>query len=634
MTTKGGDAGRIGNAGRVLRVDLTAGVVRQEPLDVAFARTYIGGRGFTSRMQYDLIPPAIDPLGPENVLIIAPGALTGTSAPSAARCVVAARSPLTGIFGDANTGGFFGAILKRAGYSLVLIHGQSPQPVYLRIDDDQVKLCDARHLWGQDVHDTTDAIQREEGRGFRVAAIGQAGENLVHIAAIIADKDHAAARTGVGAVMGSKRLKAIAVRSRQDFAYHDQATFKGLVDELLEIEQNDKRARDFSARGTLGTLMDHHNAIGGMNTRNYQFGQFEAKEKVDNEALAAEYLVRTTGCYRCSLKCDRYSRVDEGEFAGVEVGGPEYSTAVALGPGLGIDNMAAILKGNDLANRYGLDTIDLGGVIAFGMELVQRGILTREETDGLDLEWGNYHAMLELTRRIAFREGPLADLLANGVHVAAQEIGRGAERYAVHVKGMTPAPLDARAVKVYNFRYAVSPRGADHLRISAPGAYALDDMPFLQAAERLAYWESIVTIPDLMGVCKFAYTYYTETPEVALHRTLDIIPALYKAATGLDLSRDELLQTAARVINVERAVNSRLGLTAADDTLPPRFTQDPMPDGPAKGKIYDILEPMKEAWYTVEGWNPKTGIPRRERLEALGLGDIADDLERHGIDIS
>ncbi|MFN2292549.1 MAG: aldehyde ferredoxin oxidoreductase family protein [Anaerolineae bacterium] len=626
--------GVSGPTSTVLRVDLTEGKIHKEPLDEAFARTYIGGRGFTSRLQYDLIPRDVDPLGPENVLIVAPGALTGTSAPSAARFVVAARSPLTGILGDANSGGFFGAILKRAGHSLLLVHGRSLHPVYLRIDDDEVALCDARHLWGKDVHETTAEIQREDGRGFRVAAIGQAGENRVHIAAIIADKDHAAARTGLGAVMGAKHLKAIAVRSRRDFAYQDEDAFKRLVEELLEIEQNDRRARDFSARGTLGTLMEHHMAIGAMNTRNYQYGQFEESAKIDGDALTKEWLVRTTGCYRCSLRADRYCRVENGEFAGVEVGGPEYSTAVALGSGVGVDYMPAILKGNDLANRYGLDTIDLGGVIAFAMELYQRGILTREEADGLDLEWGNYHAVLDLIERIAFRKSPLADLLANGVHVAAQEIGRGAERYAVHVKGMTPAPLDARPVKVYNFRYAVSPRGADHLRISAPGGYALDEMPLLEAAEKLRYWQGIVAIPDLMGVCKFAYTYYTESPEVALHRTLDILPGLYTAATGFELSRDELIQASVRVTNVERAHNARLGLTAKDDTLPPRFTEDPMPDGPSKGKVYDILEPMKEAWYTVEGWNPKTGIPRRERLEELGLGDIADDLEKHGIDVS
>ncbi|MFN2226148.1 MAG: aldehyde ferredoxin oxidoreductase N-terminal domain-containing protein, partial [Anaerolineae bacterium] len=273
-----------GYTGTVLRVDLTEGVVRKEPLGEAFSRTYIGGRGFTSRLQYDLIPPAVDPLGPENVLILAPGALTGTSAPSAARFVVAARSPLTGILGDANSGGFVGAVLKRAGYSLVLIHGRSARPVYLKIDDDAVELCDARHLWGQEVHATVDAIQGVEGRGFRVAAIGPAGENLVHIASVMADKEHAAARTGLGAVMGSKNLKAVAVRSRRDFPYRDPAAFKVLVDELLEIERTDRRAADVRARGTLGTLMDHHQALGAMNTRNYQFGQFEGKEKVDHEA--------------------------------------------------------------------------------------------------------------------------------------------------------------------------------------------------------------------------------------------------------------------------------------------------------------------------------------------------------------
>jgi aldehyde:ferredoxin oxidoreductase len=620
--------------GMVLRIDLTEGVVRKEPLDEAFSRTYIGGRGYTSRLQYDLIPPDVDPLGPENVLIIAPGALTGTSAPSAARFVVAARSPLTGILGDANSGGFFGAVLKRAGYSLVLVHGKSARPVYLRIDDDEAELCDATHLWGKEVHAAVDAIQEADGRGFRVAAIGPAGENQVRIAAVMADKEHAAARTGLGAVMGSKNLKAVAVRSRQDFAYRDPTAFKELVEKLREIEQNDRRAQDLRARGTLGTLMDHHQAIGAMNTRNFQYGQFEGKEKVDHEALAAEYLVRPTGCYRCSLKCDRLSLVKDGEFAGVKVDGPEYSTAVFLGPGLGIDNMAAILKGNDLANRYGMDTIDLGGVIAFSMELYQRGILSKEDADGLDLEWGNYHTMLELIRRIAYREGPFADLLAHGVHVAAQEIGRGAERYAVHVKGMTPAPLDARPVKVYNFRYAVGPRGADHLRISCPGGYALDQLPILEAAERLRYWQGVVAVPDLMGLCKFAYTYYTENPDVALHRTLEIVPELYTAATGFELTKEQLLETSARVTNVERAHNCRLGLTAADDTLPPRFTEDPIPEGPSKGKVYDILEPMKEAWYTVQGWNTVTGIPKQETLEKLGLADIAGDLRQHNIEVA
>jgi aldehyde:ferredoxin oxidoreductase len=407
----------------------------------------------------------------------------------------------------------------------------------------------------------------------------------------------------------------------------------GAANEVYKIEEEDRRAQDFKKRGTLGTLMDHHNALGAMNTRNYQYGVFDGKEKIDHEAFDSGYVVRTTGCYRCTLTEDKVCRIEEGEYAGTEVGGPEYSTAVAFGSGVGNENLEAIIKGNDLCNRYGLDTMDVGGVIAFAMELYQRGIISREEADGLDLSWGNYHTMIELIERIAFRKGPFAEILGMGVKGAADEIGRNSIRYAVQIKGMTPAPLDARAVKVYNFRYAVSSRGGDHLRISTPGGYTLDSLPLEESVAKMNYWQSIITMPDLMGLCKFPYTYYSESVERTLHKMLDIIPELYSATTGIETDCDDLLQAGSRVINVERAHNVRLGLTAKDDTLPPRFLEDPMPSGPAEGKVYDILEPMKAAWYTVEGWNTETGIPRRERLEVLGLEDIADDLERRGIDI-
>ena len=603
--------------GKLLSVDLTSGRIEQQPVDPGFARKYTGGRGYTSRLQYDLIPVDVDPLGPENVLIIAPGALTGTAAAAAARFTVGARSPLTGILGDANSGGFFGPVLRRAGYSLVIITGRSAKPVYLWIDDDQVQIRDASHLWGQDVHYTTDTLIQTHGRGVRVAAIGQAGENLVRIAAIIADKDHAAARTGVGAVMGSKKLKAIAARGSKAIPLYDSETFMEVSKVMDEIEANDKRAQEFAERGTLGTLIDHHTAIGGLNTRNYQFGQFEGKEKIDNDALAEKYLIKTTGCFGCPLNEDRYSRIEEGEYAGTEVGGPEYSTAAALGSGLGNSNLAAILKGNDLANRYGLDTIDLGGVMALSMELYQRGILTQADTDGLDLTWGNYHAVIDLIERIAFRKGDFGDILSYGVQGAAQRIGQGSERYAVHVKGMTPAPLDARVVKVYNFRYAEGSRGADHLRISVPGGYALDNLPLDEAAEKLHYWQNIVTLPDLMGTCKFIFTYYCESVETTLRKNLEIIPALYNAATGLDVNSDDLLTVSKRVANIERAHNNRLGLTSEHDILPPRFTEDPMPAGPSKGKVYDILEPMKAAWYSEKEWT-ETGVPRRAPLRSPG----------------
>jgi aldehyde:ferredoxin oxidoreductase len=447
------------------------------------------------------------------------------------------------------------------------------------------------------------------------------------------EKHHAAARTGLGAVMGSKKLKAVAVRSRQAYPLVDLNRFKELAEELEQLEEADSRAQDFHRRGTLGTLMDHHQALGGLNTRNYQFGQFEGKEKIDDEALKSSYYVRSTGCYRCSLTCDQYCRIEAGEYAGVEVGGPEYSTSASLGSGLGVDNLAAILKANDLANRYGLDTIDLGGTIGFAMELFQRGILSLDDTDGLDLTWGNHRSVMALIDKIAYRQG-FGDVLAFGPRGAAERIGRNSIRYAVQVKGMTPAPLDARAVKVYNFRYAVAPRGADHLRISAPGAYTLDKIPLSEAAEKLRYWQSIVAIPDMMGLCKFAYVYYTETVERTLHKVLKLLPGLYSAATGNEVSGEDLIEAGIRVTNIERAHNVRLGLTAKDDILPPRFTEDAMPAGPKKGQVYDILDGVKRAFYTASGWDPETGIPCRASLEDMGLADIADDLERHGIALS
>ncbi|MEW5960153.1 MAG: aldehyde ferredoxin oxidoreductase family protein [Chloroflexota bacterium] len=619
-----------GYAGTILRVDLTRLAVKKEPLEETFARKYLGGRGFTSRLQYDLIPPAIQPLGSDNVALIAPGALTGTDAPSSGRFTLGARSPLTGLLGDANSGGFWGAVVKKAGYDLLIIQGQAPHPVYLWINNDRVELRDARHLWGKDMRQATELIKAEVGKGISVAGIGPAGENLVHFAALIADGEHAAGRTGLGAVLGSKRLKAIAVRGVKPVPLHDPVQFKELTAKLVELLRTDKRSgQELKEYGTTA-LLDHHTALGMVNTRNYQTGLFEGKEKIDGDALNRQYLVRPTACYRCPCQCDRYSRVDDGEFAGTEVGGPEYSTVVAFGTGCGNDNLASILKANELCNIYGLDTIETGNIIAYAMELYQRGIITRPEVDGVDLSWGNYHAILEMIDRITFRQG-FGDLLANGIVAASQEIGRNAERYAVHVKGMTPPPPDARALKVYNFRYAVSPRGADHLRISAPGAYGLDSMPIAEAAAKLKFWENIVTVPDMMGLCKFPYSYYAETVELTIAKVLETIPALYTAATSLEITGDELMLATERLNNLERAHNARLGMTAKNDTLPPRFTQDPMPEGPAKGKVHDILEPLKQAWYQNHGWDIQTGLPLPEKLMALGLPDVAHDLQQRHI---
>jgi aldehyde:ferredoxin oxidoreductase len=624
---------RGGYVGRCLHVDLSDGSLRTERLDENFARLYIGGRGFTARMQYDLIAPTVDPLGPDNVFIIAPGPLTGTPVASTSRFTVGARSPLTGILGDANSGGMWGAVLKRAGYDMVVLRGRAPNPVYLWIDGDQVAVRDARHLWGMDTRQTWDTLKAELGRAVSIACIGPAGENLVRFSGLVENTEHVAARSGMGTVLGSKNVKALAVRGTGAVPLTEPGAFKELSDQLAEILRKDKRSSSELLEYGTTYLMNHHGAIGCLNTNNYTGGDFAGQDDIDGDALNESYFVKATACYRCPCRCDRYSEVTEGEYAGTKVGGPEYATVAAFGSGCGNSNLASILKANELCNLYGLDSIETGNLVAFSMELYERGIITDSDTGNLQLTWGNHQSMVKLVEQIAYRQG-FGDVLADGIVAATKKIGRNSERYAVHVKGMTPPGPDARAIKVYNFRYAVSPRGADHLRISAPGAYGLDSIPLVEAAEKLRFWEGIVTLPDLMGLCKFPYSYFAETVERTLTKMMEILPRLYTAATGLQTTAEDLLTAAERVNNVERAHNVRLGLSADADTMPPRFTEDRIPSGPSKGAIYDILEPMKVAWYRVHGWDEVSGHPRREKLVELGLADLAADLEERGISLT
>jgi aldehyde:ferredoxin oxidoreductase len=629
-----------GYAGTHLVVDLSKGTASRKPLDERLALDYLGGRGFTSRLQYDLIPRDADPLGPKNVAVVGLGMLTGTRAACSGRFTLGARSPLTNILGDGNSGGRWGAVVRRAGYDVITIHGQSPRPVYLWIDNDKVEIRDAEHLWGQDTRRTEHLLREDLGRGISVASIGPAGENLVRLAGFMVDCEHTAGRCGLGAVLGSKKLKAIAVRGSRPVPLHDANAFNEISAEMDELLTNDEMCNTVVPKYGTTMLISHHYNIGMMNARNYQsvvasdskeFGP-EMKKRIDGDALNAEYLLKPEGCYRCALKCDRHCKVKVGEFAGVDVGGPEYSTVVSFGPGCGNDNLASILKANELCNLYGLDTIGTGNLISFAMELYQRGIITQADTDGIDLSWGNYKSIIQMVDKIAFRQG-FGAVLAEGIVRAAAKIGNNADRYAVHVKGLTPPPPDARAMKVYNFRYAVSPRGADHLRISAAGAYAYEKMPIQEAADNMRKWENLVTIPDLIGTCKFAYVYFADSVEKTIKKLTEIVPALYTAGTGIKMTSDDLLLIAERVNNLERAYNSRLGLTAEHDTLPPRFTQDALPAGPSRGAVYDILEPMKKAWYKNHQWD-ENGIPRRCKLEQLNMKDIADDLQKHGIAVT
>lgn len=617
-----------GYAGKMIEADLTKGAVTVSPLREDLALKYIGGRGFTSRLQWELVGPAVDPLGPDNVSIVATGPLTGTQAAASGRFTVGGRSPLTGILGDANSGGMWAAELKLAGYDLIILKGAAREPVYLVIDDERVELRDARHLWGRDTWETGDVIVNDLGEGFRVACIGPAGENLVRVAGIVVDADHLAARTGVGAVWGSKKLKAIAVRGTRDITIARPREFVRLADELWNLILCDKMSGTQLPKYGTTSLLNLHNDLGGLVTRNAQGGYFERADRIDCHALHSSYFVLATACYNCPCRCDRYSVVKEGEFAGTRVGGPEYFTIASFGSRCDNDNLASIIKANELCNRWGLDTASTGALIGFAMECYERGLLSRQRL-GYELNWGNYRAILSLVGDIAFRRG-FGNVLADGVRAAVAALGPASARYAIHVKGMEPAPLDPRALKVYNFRYAVASRGADHLRISAHGAYELDRYPAEEAARRLKFWQDVVCVPDLMGICKFPYTFYSETPEVTFRKALELVPSLYEAATGVPLDRERLLQVSDRVAQTERAFNVRLGVGPKDDCLPARFLEEPLPAGPKKGEVYDRFDEVKRGFYLASGWDEETGAPRRERLEELGLQDVIEDLSRLG----
>jgi aldehyde:ferredoxin oxidoreductase len=613
--------------GQTLEVDLTSGKITEQPLRKELVAKYVGGRGFTSRLLYEQIKPEIEPYSPENPLIFATAPLIGTMAPSSCRFLTAARSPLTGILGDSNSGGHFGPELKRAGYDILTVKGRSQKPVYLWIDDKTVEIRSADFAWGKDVRQTDETIKKEIGdQEIQIAIIGQAGENLVSYAGIVVNLDHLCGRTGMGGVMGSKKLKAVAVRGTGHVKVFQHQRFVKAVNEMTSILQNDPQSSITLPKYGTTALVDLHNTLGGMATRNWQTGVFESAEMINGDAMREQFFVRNIGCWACQYPCDRFSIVRTGEFTGAHVGGPEYFTIVSFGSKCGISDAASIIRANELANMYGLDAGSTGGLIAFAMECYEKGIITKEHTAGLDLTFGNYHSMLKLIEMIAFRKG-IGDILANGIRYAAEKFGKGADRYAIHVKGMDAVTLDPRALKFYNFRYAVASRGADHLRLTTPQAYHLDGMPVPQAAKELKYWQDAVAIMDLMGLCKGPWSFNSSGVEIIKKKLFGIVPELYSAATGVETDGDALLVASERTAATERALNVRLGIRRKDDTLPRRFLEEPLPEGPKKGQVYDILEPLLDSWYELHGWDVKTGIPKRERLEKLGLKEVADEME-------
>jgi aldehyde:ferredoxin oxidoreductase len=625
-----------GYAGQILDVDLTRGKALTKPLDEKLARGYLGGAGLCSRVLYDEVGPRTKPLGPENVLIFATGPLTGTLFPQASRHVVAAKSPLTDIWGESHAAGHWGPELKFAGFDAIIARGRSPRPVYLWIDNGKVQIRDARKLWGHDVYETDDMIKEELGDGMiKLLYIGQAGENLVRFAAVMNDLDRTSARSGLGAVMGSKRLKAIAVRGEMDIPIADKKNYVKLMDELHAKMLADPFTQGRADYGT-PSLVELMNEIGRLPTRNYETGVFEHAEEIGGKLIRRKYLVKPRADFACLQRCGRYTCVPEGPYKYIG-GGPEYETLACMGSKCGIGNVEAILYMHYLCNRYGMDTCSCGGTIAWAMECFKRGLITEKDTGGLDLSFGNHETMVELVKMIAMRKG-IGNLLAEGSYRAAQKIGKGAEKYVMTIKKQELAGQDGRAQKSMGLGNATAARGADHL-------YAfpvLDEVGFEKAIKErfgakylpeigeklnpkykglmVKECEDFAVVVESVGICKYG----TMIPPTFYYK--DVLRAM-NATTGMGLTERELHRIGERIVNLNRMFNVREGIRRKDDTLPERLLKEPSPEGPPKGHVVE-LDQMLDEYYKLRDWDLKTGLPAEKKLRKLGLEFTTKDLRR------
>ncbi len=622
-----------GYAGKWLYVNLTTGQVEARALDPALAEDYLGGNGFGTRWLWEHVGPAVGPLDPENLLILAAGPLVGTLVPNGCRMEAIARSPLTGIYGDANAGGFFGPELKFAGWDAIVLTGQAPAPVYLAIADGRAELRDAGGLWGRTTAQTEAAIRRDWGDPrVKVAAIGPAGENRVRFASIQVTSQRSLGRCGLGAVMGSKRLKAVAVRGTGAVSIAHPARFHDVAVELHRRIRANPIYPAVHAHGTPGivSLMD---PLGRFPTKNFQLGSFADVDRLTVESLQARALVRHLGCFGCPVCCDKLYRLPDGPHADIALRSVEYETLNSLGANVLNADLDAILAGNRLCDDLGMDTISAGRAIGFAMELWENEVLNWEDTGGLILRWGDADVTLRLLGMIARREG-FGDVLAEGVRRAAEIIGRGADEYAMHVKGMEIAAQDGRAQKSMGLAHVTSTRGADHLKAfpvidetgypdEARRRYGEEYLP--EMAQPLATkhkpllvkdGEDFGAVVDSAGMCKSGGTFVLAEvywPDVA---------AALEAATGMEMPVERLQRIGERIYNLQRCYNARLGVTRADDRLPRRFTHEPSPSGNARGQVVD-LEPMLEEYYRLRGWDPATGWPTVEKLRELGLEEAS-----------
>ena len=614
-----------GFMGKILRVNLNSKEVREEPLDEEDSRRFLGGSGLATKYLINEVKKGADPLGEDNKLIFMTGPLTGTISPSSGRFSAVAKSPLTGFWGEANSGGHWGRHLKRSGYDGVIIEGISSKPVLLVIDDGKVEIRDAGEYWGKGVKETTGLIKDNLGQRFNVSCIGIAGENLVRYAAIMNDIHRALGRCGLGAVMGSKRLKAIAVAGTQEIKLADREAFTEAARAATELVDESLLKMTLEVYGT-NMVLDLVNVKGGLPTRNWQYGTCGYTDDINGPAINEKILVGKKSCFSCPIACGRLSEV-KGKYA-CKGEGPEYESVGAFGPMCDVNDLGAITYAHLLCNDYGLDTISAGSTIAFAMECYEKGIINLQDTGGIELEFGDSDAVIDMIHKIAKREG-IGDLLAEGTKRASGRLGRGSEVFAMNVKGMELPAYDCRATKITGLGFATANRGGDHITAYVQGPTFLD-IPFLivdnstiedalleNPAEAVVVkdLEDALTVFDAIGCCKFM--------GMALMAE-DIVPII-AAATGWDFDVNDFREAGERIYNLARAFNVREGCTRSLDTLPQRLLNEPLPDGPAKGMVVN-LELLLDAYYEARGWDKSTGSPTRTKMFELGLQDIIREM--------
>jgi len=662
------DQGRIGKGfcGAICFIDLSTGKVEYEKLEEDFYKKHLSGVGLGARILWDRMKPGADPLGPDNILGFTTGILTDTGALFSGRFTVVGKSPASKGWGDANCGGYFSPFLKRCGIDALFFQGVSDRPVYVIIDDSSAEIKDASDLWGKDTIDTEQELRRRHGKGSQVACIGEAGEKLSHISGISTDFGRMAARSGLGAVMGSKKLKAVVAAGRKSVGVADKSKIKDLTDRYRKRIKDPKLTRKLfndhvmSVFGWLGAkkLFNKQLAFvwrwllrgygtpslvgicaqnGDSPTKNWGGAvhpdfPFERHRKIGMMPVTA-YETNKYGCYSCPVRCGGHVTIKEGPYVLEKMHKPEYETICAFGNMLLNDDLQAIFKINDLVNRGGIDSISCGSVVAFAIECYENGILTKEETGGLELTWGNSSAIVELTRMIINREG-LGDKLADGVKVAAEKIGKGADRYAVHCGGIEPPMHDPKFDPGWGFTYYCEPTPGRHTiscnqylemqPVNKQFASRLKAVPkkagtnkYTKNAHRIAVGSYYKMLVDCAGICLFGTQAGGNMP----------ICDWINAATGWDLSHDEYLRIGERAEQLRHAFNIRDGINPLRDFRPhPRvFGGQPLRSGPLKNVTLEI-DAMAEAYFNVHGWNPINGMPDKARLLDLGLTEIVDTL--------